>query len=560
MNIPSKTRKYWQKYKSYILFATLILIMGLITYYRFEIQLNIGPAWDTYDFLANAAEFSGKSIGYTSLERPPLLPFLTSIIFRFTGLYTDAIFIIDGLMFIFGCMGIYLLFKTRFGPITSFLGALIFVTAPIVISSVCTGFSDISSVSISIWAIYFTILAVQRNSKFFYISFPLLTLAFLTRYSAALIVLPIFLYLLINHEKIKHYKDLFIGIILAFLPIIPIILFFYSKFHNPLYPFETFFGSSEGTLLTQHFAYNPDQLFFIKNMPFYMGNESIAVFLIIILGFLIFISRRIKKISLYFKSTLTIISANKLKLVILLLTLFISILTFGKVHYILSELIFFIFCISFYMLLKDMRFGNLDLDLLFLSWFFTYLIFNSTFLVKVDRYFLSMTPAVVYFLIRGFQFTTDQLGLKIRNLNLSNYILTLILIIMMLISIISYLPGIYNENHDFKVINEEVIAASNWLVNYDSNHKNKIIYSDYAQYFAWYLHQDVGQMPAFRENQTIYVWSKDQNFNMEDNIQFNRELELNHADYYLCVYQGLNLTNYKPLQKFGSIIIYKRIK
>jgi hypothetical protein len=63
----------------------LILIVGLIAYWRVIMHLYLWPAYDTFDLLANAALFAGKGYGYSDLLRPPLLPFLTSIYFMFDG-------------------------------------------------------------------------------------------------------------------------------------------------------------------------------------------------------------------------------------------------------------------------------------------------------------------------------------------------------------------------------------------------------------------------------------------------------------------------------------------
>ena len=83
------------------------------------------------------------------------------------------------------------------------LGALLYATFPIVLTVLGVGFSDLASVSFSIWAFYFLILAVKKDSKFFYLAFPFSMLAFLTRYNSALLIFPIFLYILMNKDKIN---------------------------------------------------------------------------------------------------------------------------------------------------------------------------------------------------------------------------------------------------------------------------------------------------------------------------------------------------------------------
>ncbi|MDD3754802.1 MAG: hypothetical protein PHQ17_09635, partial [Methanobacterium sp.] len=101
------------KHNSWVFLVILVLIVGLITYYRLKMHLYLWPAYDTYDLLANAALFAGKGIGYSDLLRPPLLPFLTSIYFMFDGLSITPILVVDGFLCIFGSIGLYLFLKER---------------------------------------------------------------------------------------------------------------------------------------------------------------------------------------------------------------------------------------------------------------------------------------------------------------------------------------------------------------------------------------------------------------------------------------------------------------
>ena len=113
----------------------------------------------------------------------------------------STIFAVDGVLFVFGVIGMFMLLKIRFNDLESFLGGLLYATFPIVLTIFRFGFSDLASVSFSIWAFYFMVLAVKKDSKFFYLAFPFAMFAFLTRYNSALLIFPIFLYLLINKDK-----------------------------------------------------------------------------------------------------------------------------------------------------------------------------------------------------------------------------------------------------------------------------------------------------------------------------------------------------------------------
>ena len=545
----------------------LTLIVTLITYYRVLIQIEIGPVWDTYDFLSDALVFAGQGMGYADLTRPPLLPFIISIFFRLGYVSPTTIFVVDGVMFIFGVIGFYLLLKLRFNEIESFLGSLLYATFPIVISFVGAGLSDILSISFSIWAIYFTVLAVKRNSKFFYLTFPFLMMAFLTRYAIAFAIFPMVLYILINKRFLKDIKDILIGILVSFLFMIPVLSFFYTTFGNPLYSFLNFYASSSTSSLVspENFAYQPNLLYFVSNFLNYIGGVGIAIILIILLGVVIYTFTKMKKrdkdaekpMKDRFKVENTV---TKIKILILMILFLLFVGTFGKIDYIGSEVLFFVVCYLAYSLLKKLDINGIDMHFLFLSWFMAFFIFHSVYVMKDGRYFITMVPAVSYFLIVGINWVSNNLEYKIKNRNVTSYIFAIIITLMILLFAISYMPGISDANSNLKVMNDNMASASEWLVNYDPNYKNKTIYSDMWPYSAWDLKTNIKMMPIFKDNQTFYCGVKNYSLSHEDSIQSNNYLRNNNADYYFCTLPCLNLTSYKSIKQFGNVIIYKRIQ
>lgn len=560
----------FKKYSSTIFYLILLtIITGFITYNCFLIQTSIGPVWDTYDFMANAALMAGKNIGYFDLLRPPFLSFLTAIYYSFDGLALWPIAAIDCIIFVLGVIGLYLLFKLRFDGLTSFLGALIFATFPIVITYVGAGFTDNPSVCISIWALLFTVLAVKKDSRLFYLSFPLAMVAFLTRFSMALLIFPVFLYLIINWEKIKglkYVRDILIGIIISFALLIPVFMF-YANFGNPIYPFLDFFGSSSGGSAAggMHFAYITDFFYFVKLFPSLIGPEGIGVLLVILLGVMVYIFRRFKekrektsgeKDKGSFQSLLE--NNGKIKLLSILIVSIILVFSIEKVHYLVTESLFFIGCYLLYDWIKILKFKDIDLDFLFLSWLVTFFLFHSIYIIKDYRYFVSMAPATVYFMMRGFNWTTSQFGFKIKNHNLTQVIFTLFITLLVVFSALSSFSGIQEANSKLKVLNEESVAISDWFMEYDSDYKNKVVYTDLWPYSGWYLQMNVSKMPIFRDGEILYCGAKDYNFTEQDIAAYNNELESHNADYYFSMRKGLNFTNYHPIKQIGLLILYQR--
>ncbi|EKQ52696.1 MAG: hypothetical protein B655_1652 [Methanobacterium sp. Maddingley MBC34] len=562
--------KFEDNHFKWFFLVLLILTVGLITYLRVRIQMDLGPEFDVYDLLANAALFAGKGIGFSDLLRPPFLSFLTSIYFVFDGLNIGAIFAVDGILYFVGCIGLYLFLKERFTPLISFVGSLLFATFPIVITYVGVGYNDVSSVAVGIWAIYLTYLGVKRNSKFFYIAFPVAMLAFLTRYNMALLIFPMFFYILINRREIRNPKDVIVGILLGFLVLVPVLLFFSAKLGNPIYPFLDFFGTSEGSGTTEHFAYNLDPLYFVKYLPYYLGTASLLIIFSTVLALLFLLYQKIRKAEIYTWNNIlkkgTKIRGTKTKLLLILVLSVFLIVTFGKLHYMLSEVVFFALLFLIYDV--SSQFGSdskMDLlyckmDILFLSWFAAFFIFQSVYVTKDHRYFIAMAAPVAYFLARGLSFSTETFQLKFKKKNLTLYIFSLILVLLMISSTFSQLSAIETVNTNNKVFTENVSDACSWLMNYDHDYKSKVIYADLWSCFAWYLQTDVGKMPIFRNNQTLYQGVKDYNFTAEDKMAFDNELNKTNPDYYFCIYKDMSFTNYEAIQRFGSVTIYKRVR
>jgi len=559
-----KKKDYLNKFFSpYFPLIILIIIISIITYYRVLIQINIGPLSDSCDFLSNALVFAGHGFGYYDWTRPPFFPFIISLFFRLGFVSTSTIFIVDGLTFILGVIGFYLFLKLRFNNIESFLGGLLFATFPTVLTVLGTGFSDLTSVTLTIWALYFLVLAVKKNSKFFILVFPLVMMAFLARYNTVLIIFPITIYILINKDKIRNFKNILIGILGSILVVVPVFIFFYEQFGNIIYPFIATFGTTiTSSSPSLEYYYNPNLLYFIDRFPIHVGFEGILILFIILAGFFIYFLIELKRTSIDKKKLLDELSvkktSSKIKLIIFFVLTLIFIGTFGQINYIITELVFFVLIFLFYNLTKSFKIQDMDTYIFVFAWYMVFFIFSSIYVIKTDRYFVLMAPAISYFLILGLSEISNRLPFKFKKKNLTFTILTLILTLMILLSTAAFLPVIKEVNNNNKISNEQVTLISEWFITYDPNYKNKIIYSDLWPYFAWSLKTNVKMMPIFKNNQIYSGGIKNSTFSPQDSIAFNNFLVNNNADYYFCV-QQINLTSYKPIKQFGNLIIYKKI-
>lgn len=520
----------------------ITLIVVVLVYYRVLVQMEIGPVWDTYDFLSNAMYFAGQGFGYADLTRPPLLPFLTSLLFRLGFVYESTIYYVDASFLVFSAIGLYLFFRIKFEPLLSFLGSLFFATFPLVILFAGIGLSDIPSVSLCIWALYTTILAVKKNSKFFYLSFSLGMLAFLTRYPAGFIVFPMLFYLIINRKSLSI-KPMIGGMLFSLLPGIMVILFFHGQFGDLFYPFATFYNTTQKSWATTYVYYRPNPLYFLQNILYYMGPGGITIVLLFIFSLISYAITQFDKLKSKFNGIIRFKIAKYMipKMLSLIILLILLILSFTKINYFLSEVLFFIVLILAYSMLKGDKIQDLDFHFLFISWFMTFFIFHSIYTVKDDRYFVTMAPALGYFLILTFNYIGNLWTLKEDYQNLIYRMLIIVLVVMIISSAVLSIHEIPDNESQMKYISNNVQAASQWLKDDDHQYNSKMICSERWPQLSWYLRTNVRQMPSYNTTGSCET-------------QLNRDK----IDYYFSFEEMSNLTKYQQIKHFGVITIYKR--
>lgn len=566
-----------KKNNSLLFLILLTIITSLIVYWKVIIQMEFGTIWDSYDFLSNALYFAGQGYGYADLTRPPFFPFLVSLLFKLGFTSESTIFILDGVFYILATIGLYLFLRLRFGVVESFLGGVLFSTFPLMLLYTSIGLSDIPSLCFSIWALYFIVMGVKTNQKYFYLAFPLAMLAFLTRYPSALIVIPILFYLFINRDRI-NYINVLIGILFSFLILIPVLVFFYQAFGNPIYPFVFFSSAPDIPFLSsnllsyvdpskisnvpvyamgqpitcpENIFYNPNIFAYITNFPNYVGWEIVCIALIVLIGCFFSMVKRLIKVKTFPK-----IFEKNILAIILLFT--ILIVTFGKISFMLSEIIFVGAMLFSYNLVKNHQFDGIDIDFFVIVWGMTFFIFHSIYVMKDERYFITMAPAVSYILIWGLHGILKNHSLKFGNRNLTFEVVSIVILAILLVSTINYMNVIQQDNQRI-TMTKNTIETSEWFKNNEPAYKSKLIYADYWPHFNWYLKMNLKPMPNFKEGKIYFYELKSYNLDQDVNKYYNDELHKNNADYYISLRENLNLTGYIPVKKSGDIIIYKRI-
>ncbi|HEY0196445.1 MAG TPA: glycosyltransferase family 39 protein, partial [Methanobacterium sp.] len=485
-------------------------------------------------------------------------PFLTSLFFRAGYISADVLFILNAPVFIFGVAGFYLLLRQRFNQIQSFTGSLIFLSFPLIFTWAVSGGIDIPGVSFSIWTIYLLVLGVRKDSRYLYLVAPLLMLAFIARYTSFLLVFPIFFYLIMNDNLLKNFKKIIIGILASLILVAPFMIYFYTRLGN-LNPFINMFVSTVigARTAVNDLAYNPDRLYFLYNLLNYIsigplqgfyrvvqnpsqGTPSIIAYILIIIvlfGLGIYLYRIIKK-------KIENIDSNRNKTIIhssiLVVLLGLGVWSFLYSSYLITELIFLATLFTGYRLFKGTG-RKLEVDLLFLSWFAAFFIFHSIILIKVDRYFITMSPALAYFIILGLSTVIEKYKSSLSFKKIKSQHIYLIIGIILLISTAAVHIG-HSPKHGYGY---HIQNASDWLTQYDPNYQDKKIYSDYDPAVTWSLKKDV-KFGVPRLHQTPEY--------------FGRFLLDHEADYYIDTLTDpkWEIPGFRVIKKMGSIWIYQR--
>lgn len=563
--IEKEKRTFLQKICQYPLLLLILITLGVATY-LLTVQIRIGvPYWDVFNYLNNALFFAGMEGGGVISYLHPLIPILTSLVFRIGYISINAIFIISAIIFVFGVIGFYLLLKERFTPVQSFAGSLIFISLPVVFPWIASGGIDIPGVAFSIWTIYFMVVGLKRNYKFLYLVLPFFILSFLARYTAGLIILPIILYLLMNQESVKELmKNMkFISVIsIEFIALISALGYFFIKLGTVAALYDLIISAmTTSPSAVDDVAYNPNILYYLQNLLNYIsigpfqgsyreilnpseGSSSIlayVIFSIVIIGisFYVYKSLNHKTKEKYWPN----MSPTKISFILVMIIALIISIYYQS--FIFSEIILVVILYIFYKLWtinpnKNNSNSCFDLDLLFLYWFSVYLIFHSILPIKVDRYFVTMAPAFAYFIILGLTEFTEKIKEMKYPKQKTYWVYMLIALIFLSSATVTYAG--HTPKKAFTV---DIGNASNWIMESDPNFKDKIISSDYPNAVSWYMKKNVlgGFSRTFASPE-----------------EFAYFLQKNNVDYYI---DSINKTHpelkgYSRIKSFGVVAIYKK--
>lgn len=525
-----------------VVIAVLFIISLLMALKLFSIQASIGIYyWDIFLYVNNAMKMAHLGPG-DALYLPPFLPAVISIFFRLGFAGETVVFAVASAFYVAAVIGMYLLLRIRFSELESLAGSISFASFSVVLSWAATGALDVPSIALSIWAVYLALLGRRRDSRFYYLAFPVAMAAFLTRYTAGLMIIPLALIIFTDPHMRSKLSDIVKGIALGLLLYLPFGYFFYRNIKTPFPFIKQFTGTATGSATSINPGYSIDSLYYLKHLPEYISAIPSSDYLKVInpslagpspIAFIILALLLAGLLALLWRNRDILSSAQTNKKVLFLLVSVIFILTFGRISFVLSEVLIVIWAIS--ILRITGREDNIYIDLAMAVWFLAYLSMHSFHPVKVDRYLITALPSVAY----GISLSINQLSAMVRWRHASD-VLSSVVVLLMLSSAFYYMAGMPDH---YAVVDAEKEAAS-WLMNHDPLFKDKVVASDRGPAFTWYLGD--------------YVFTR--RFHpqkMEMCIEYFRDLN---PDYYIFTTAQTQLpSGYRVIYSRGGVAIAEKI-
>lgn len=557
--------------KDLIAISSLLIIVIAITLLLFNIDGKAGVYYvrDVFFYLNNALFYAGYDIGLVNTRGlSPLIPMITSIFFRMGFISDYTIIAVSSSFYIFAALGMYLLLRLRFDEVLSFTGSMILSTFPLVIVWITKGMIDIPGMCLSIWAIYFMILAFRKNTKFLYIAFPLIILGFFARYTVLLTVPALLIQFLLVDDPINYIKtnikDIIIGMGAGAL-VFAIFIGIYSYLNIGL------FFVSQGNDITNS-TYNalvtPNNVFYyIKNFLIYLGTSNFipyslkpGAFIVeemrwvggypsiisYILTAILFVGIILYFTKLFSRKNREILKNEnkKLKLAIFIIGLIVFLITYLNVSIVLSIVFISISLLALYKWLIKAEMDDFNLDSIMFYWMVINFIFITYYHVKVDRYFMPILPVIAYFVTLSLSLIFDKFK-ENKHMDKIKIVVPIGLICIILLSIgiatVSNSPHTFdNQMHpNFMTAANEEKAVGAWLVEHDPDYLNKTIWADRGGDMSFILKK---QIPSYEKT--------------SDAANFTDEMVKNKVTYFISKDNKTIGEPYVKLYQNGEVSLY----
>jgi len=512
------------KDRYYLLFLIIFSSILVIHYINFNVKVGVSCS-DVYIYLLNALYYTGTNIGATEfIYLSPLICFLTSILFQFGLVDKLAIFIVTGVFAIIGNVGIYFLFKQYYDETLSLCGAIIYSTTSLSLTWLANGTLDVPAVGMTIWLVLFTVIAINKNPKFYRYAIPICVIAFFTRYTLILTVPPLLLYYLyqkgfkIEKKDLKYIiQGIIIAIIITAIILSTLLIMGHGEF-GAASQMANGIAGKQGAHTDP--AYNTELGYYLFNMPNFISNShtvfegnpvlenptilSWIPFIMIILGAVLWLKDN--------KPDL-----NR-KHIIPLAIFLIAILTYTKISSVLTTLIILL---GLYLIGKE---SENKTGYLMIAWILANFLFFSYYSIKVNRYILPIFPPLIYFILKSVSIIQEHIKIN-RN------IIPLVLICLFIIQGFAFTETF--EPTDKYTATEKI---SEYIMDINPDYQDIDIGVYNVRPYRWWIGDNVVGIPS---------------------SQIDKIQESN-LTYYISNAKLDNLENYSEIKNIDTIYLYEK--
>ncbi len=509
---------------TYLIILAVFSIILTCNYIIFNTNFGIYCS-DVYVYLLNALYYTGENIRSTStIYLSPVICFLTSIFFFMGFVDKTAIYIVTGAFAIFGNIGFYILLKRKFNEILSFTGCIIYSSLTLYLTWLANGTLDIPAVSMIIWTVLFSVIAIKDNNKYYKYAIVFITLSVFTRYTVLLTFPALIVYYLyekgfkIDSDDLKEIaKGILIALIIGAIIIVPLYLMGNGNFAAGGQITNGISGA-QGSDVDP--AFNPDVTYYVANFLNFISNShtvlagnpvlenptplSWAIIGILIIGMSLWIYDHRRKL--------------ERKDLIPVAFFLLAIISFTRI----SSIVTTIFVLAgIYFIGKD---SENKTEYFMLAWIFSNIIFFSYYTIKVNRYLLPIFPAVVYFVL----LSVDTIN---NHVKINKNAIPLILIALFVIQAFTFTLT-FEETHEFNAVEE----ASTYIIDNNPDYKNMSIGVYSVRAYNWWLGENLLPIESYK----------------------TEKIDSSNATYYISDEPVHNLTNYTTVKIIDKIHIYEK--
>jgi hypothetical protein len=394
-----------------------VLLLGAVAaaliVYKTLIAVSVGPGWDTYAFLSNAAVFAGRGYGYSELHRPPVISLLTALAWRLGAPMQESVIQwVDAALSLSGILAFYLLARKRFSAALSFVGALAFFALTPLWFYLGYGYTDLGSVGFSLWVLLALIRATEDNPWYYVAAGLLFLAAVMTRYTALLVAFPALVFLVLRGHIFRHAKAFVVAILVTVAAYVPIGRMYAARFGDALFPFIIAFTlSEEVTAPSGEGATRAAGWFYLRNLGDFLAPHRLEflgwilvgvgiVGLGVTVGSYISALRPTRRRLLLAAGGLAIMLAGQMVggLAIRQATIMAGVWLLWRPLAPREDL-------------PDGRTLFIPaLDAMLVAWFLAYFSFHGNQAIQVPRYLVAMAPGLIWLLMLGWQGLAESLG------------------------------------------------------------------------------------------------------------------------------------------------------